>query len=84
MAKFHNTNLEEQETIINIDYSSSKVNIYTCRKQVYIRLIKKLGQPHKLYYSNKKICAGSWEIPFENKKAITNILSRPTLIGNKQ
>lgn len=28
--------------------------------------------------------SGSWNIPFKDKKIITQILSRPTLIGGKQ
>ena len=84
MNKFYNTNLEEQETIINIDYSKSNVNIYTCQRAVYERLLKKLGQPYKLFYTNKKISGASWKIAFENKRIITQILSRPTLIGQRK
>ena len=84
MARFQNSSLEEQETIINIDYAASELSVYTCRKYVYDRLIKKIGQPTKVIYTSKKISGGRWNIPFTNKKTITQILSRPTLIGNKQ
>ena len=84
MNKFYKTNLEEQETIINIDYFASKVNLYTCQKTVYDRLIKKIGKPNKTYYTDKKISDASWQIPFEDKKSITQILSRPTLIDQRK
>ena len=84
MNKFYKSNLEEQETIINIDYFASKVNLYTCQKTVYDRLIKKIGEPNKTYYTDKKKSGASWQIPFEDKKSITQILSRPTLIGQRK
>lgn len=84
MAQFANTGSDEQETIINIDYSSSIVYVYTSQRTVYQRLVKKLGQPQNIGYIKNKIVSGSWNIPFKDKKIITQILSRPTLIGSKQ
>lgn len=84
MAQFANTSSDEQETIINIDYSSSIVYVYTSQRTVYQRLVKKLGQPQNIGYIKNKIVSGSWNIPFKDKKIITQILSRPTLIGGKQ
>lgn len=84
MNQFANTSSDEQETIINIDYASSVVYVYTSQKTVYQRLVKKLEQPDNIGYIKNKIVSGSWNIPFKNKKAITQILSRPTLIGSKQ
>ena len=84
MAQFANTGSDEQETIINIDYSSSIVYVYTSQRTVYQRLVKKLGQPQNIGYIKNKIVSGSWNIPFKDKKIITQILSRPTLICSKQ
>lgn len=84
MNKFNNTIPEEQETIINIDYPGSRVLIYTTQKSVYERLVKKIGQPLHIYYIHKKISGANWIIPFKDKKAITQILSRPTLIGQRK
>ena len=84
MAQFANTSSDEQETIINIDYSSSIVYVYTSQRTVYQRLVKKLGQLQNIGYIKNKIVSGSWNIPFKDKKIITQILSRPTLIGGKQ
>ena len=84
MTQFANTSSDEQETIINIDYSTSVVYVYTSQRTVYQRLVKKLGQPQNIGYIKNKIVSGSWNIPFKDKKIITQILSRPTLIGGKQ
>ena len=80
--KFFNALYEEQETNINIDYARSKASIYTSRESIYKRIQKKIGQPTKKYYTEGKISGVIWDIPFEDKKKITAILSRPTLIGN--
>lgn len=82
MNKFYNIDYEEQETIININYCKKEICLYTSRKAVYERIIKKIGEPTKKYYTDKRISGANWTIPFENKKSITTILSRPTLIGN--
>ena len=78
----YNTILEEQETLINIDYFSSEVKIYTSKKSIYERIIKKIGNPTKEYIYKNKRSGAEWKIPFKDKKKITAILSRPTLIGN--
>lgn len=80
--KFYNTDFEEQESIINIDYCKKQLHLYTCRKSAYDRILKKLGNPTNKYYTDKKISGANWIIPFSDKKSITTILSRPTLIGN--
>ena len=80
--KFYNTIYEEQETNINIDYFNSEVSIYTTRKSVYLRLLNKLGNPKKIYYTDKKINGAIWKLDFQDKKLLTSILSRPLLIGN--
>lgn len=82
MDRFYDVSLEEQETIINIDYYKKQVLIYTSRKVVYDRIVKKLGDPFKIYYSKGQISGANWIIPFKNKKNITSILSRPILIGD--
>ena len=82
MNKFYNTDYDEQETIINIDYYKKEVSLYTSRKAVNERIVKKIGEPTKKWYTDKMISCANWVIPFENRKSITSILSRPTLIGN--
>lgn len=79
---FYNTDYEEQETVINIDYFTSKFSVYTSRKSIYNRLLNKLGNPSKTYYTEKKISGANWIIPFSDRKKISTILSRPTLVGD--
>ncbi|MBO5179248.1 MAG: hypothetical protein J6B87_02750 [Clostridia bacterium] len=73
---------EERETIINIIYSESYVDVYTSHKNVYKRLCESLGEPQKKYPQENKISGGAWRIPFEDKKTINQALSRPILIGD--
>lgn len=79
---FFNTLLEEQETVINIDYSKSELSIYTNRKSIYLRILHKLGEPNEKFYIENKLCGARWIINFKDKKLITSILSRPLLIAN--
>ena len=79
--KFYNTNIEEQETQINIDYFSKTLNIYSSRKSIIQRLYNKLGNPTKADYINNSLTGASWNIPFSDKKKITIALSKPLLIG---
>ena len=82
MTKFYNTNPEEQETIINVDYGKREVHCYTSRYAVYDRLKAKIGEPTQTFYTNKKISGATWIIPFSNKKLLGNVFSRPTIVGS--
>ena len=84
MNAFYNTKIEEQETIITIDYSTREVYIYTSQKDVYRRIVKRIGQPNYTDFLKGKTVSGRWIIPFSERKMITQILSRPTLIGNRE
>lgn len=79
---FFYTIFEEQETIINIDYSKSEISIYTNRQSIYLRILHKLGEPNEKFYIENKLCGARWIINFKDKKLITSILSRPLLIAN--
>lgn len=76
------TNYEEQETQIGIDYAGSTVSIYTSRKATFNKLKSKLGEPSHIYYLKKNVSGATWKIPFSDKKKITTALSRPLLIGS--
>lgn len=82
MSKFYNTISEEQETIINVNYAKKEVNCYTSRYAVYDRLLAKLGEPTKTYYTQKKISGASWIVPISDKKKMAIIFSRTVIIGN--
>ena len=55
MKNFCNTDLDEQETIIHIDYFHKHVNAYTSKKSIYERLCRKIGNPQETYYTKNKI-----------------------------
>lgn len=82
MENFYNTAIEEQETVIIIDYFESKLKVYTSRKSIYKKICRKIGEPNETYYTNGKISGAKWDIPFSDKKTISAVLSRPTLIAN--
>lgn len=82
LKNFYLTDLKEQETIVNIDYYERIIFVYTCRKSVAERLKGKFGEPQKTYYTNNQISGVRYEIPFNMRKEISQILSRPLLIGN--
>jgi len=78
--KFNDTALEEQETTTNIDYFKKEARVYTSRKTIYNRYLKVLGEPTKIYYTNKKISGASWTLPFNDKK-VNYLFSKTILIG---
>ena len=79
--RYFNTLPEEQETIINLDYYSRTLHIYSSKKSVIQRLSIKLGEANKTDYIKNAITSAKWEIPFSDKKRINIALSRPILIG---
>ena len=81
MSKFYNTIPEEQETNVYIDHSKKKAKCYTSRYAVYNRLIKKLGEPTRVYKTDKKISGAMWEVPFSDKKRVKVLLSMTMIIG---
>lgn len=72
---------DEQETIINIDYCEKTINVYTSRKQVGERLIKKIGEPTNKYASNNKIYAVEYKRNLSDKD-VAKFLSKVLLIGS--
>ena len=82
IMKLYNTDFEEQETIIHIDYARSQIHLYSCRKTVIKKLKDKLGEPNKVYKIREQVSGASWTLTFEDKRKITSVLSRPTLIGS--
>ena len=78
--KFYNTDLEEQESMINVDYKNKTASFYTSRKTVYNRMLKEVGEPTQIYYIGEKITGGSWEIDFKDKN-INKIFSKTIIIG---
>lgn len=82
MEKFALNDVQEQETHFLIDYYEGQVKLYTTRKQVYERLLKKIGEPTITDKIKNEIVSATWVIPFSDKVKISKTLSRPLLIGN--
>lgn len=80
--KFYKTIIEEQETLTNVDYFGKSVRCYTSRQATYSRLKEKLGEPTHTYYTQSQISGAYWEVPFSDKKKLSVIFSRPTIIGS--
>ncbi len=79
--KYYNTSLDEQETIINIDYFEKNLYIYSSRKSIIERLKRKLGNPNKEYFTQELISGACWQISFQDKERIRVALSKMILIG---
>ena len=81
---FYKTSLEEQESLINIDYYGKEVIVYTSKKSIFIRIKNKIGEPSRIFNVKGQISGAEWRIPFKEKKKITSILSRHLLIGKRE
>jgi len=73
--------LDEQETLINVDYYEKKITVYTTRKSVAIRLQKKLGDPTKAYEHEGKISAVEYTRNLFDKD-VTKFFSKMLIIGS--
>lgn len=72
--------IEEQETIINIDYSRKSVILYTSKTTLMKRLTKEIGEADKVYTTKNKISGKEWETNFKDKKKLSKLISRPRLV----
>lgn len=82
--KFYKTNIEEQETLINIDYYGKEIIVYTSNRDILIKIKNKIGEPSRVFTVSGQISGAEWRIPFYDKRTITSILSRPLLIGKRE
>lgn len=71
---------EEQETIINIDYCEKIIKVYTTRKSVADRLLKKIGEPTKTYNNDDRIYAVVYERNLFDKD-VAKFFSKMLMVG---
>jgi len=71
---------DEQETIINIDYCEKNIKVYTTRKAVADRLLKKIGEPTKTYNNNDRIYAVFYERNLFDKD-VAKFFSKMLMVG---
>lgn len=77
--KWNNIPREEQETIINFDYLKKTINLYTTRYAVGNKLIKRVGQPTKINYTDNKVDGVQYQISM-NDSRVRKLLSITALI----
>ena len=73
--------LDEQECVINVDYYDKKITVYTTRKSVGVRLMKKLGEPSKVYEHEGKINAVEYTRNLFDKD-VAKFFSKMLIIGS--
>lgn len=71
---------DEQETIMNIDYCKKTISVYTSRKSVGERLIKKLGEPTRIDRRNNLVSGITYERSLFDKD-VSKFFSKMLLIG---
>ena len=72
--------LDEQETVIKVDYYEKKITVYTNRKSVGVRLQRKLGYPTKIYEHEGKISAVEYTRNLFDKD-VAKFFSKMLIIG---
>lgn len=78
--KWENIPMEEQETIMNIDYYEKTITIYTSRKSVSERLERKIGEPYKVNTNGEKITSVEYKGKLSDKQ-INKYFSKMLLVG---
>lgn len=79
--EFKITPLDEQETTMRVDYCDRKITVYTSRKSVGVRLMKKLGDPTKIYEHDGKISAVEYTRNLFDKD-VAKFFSKMLIIGS--
>ena len=82
--KWHIIPVDEQETLINIDYCEKFVKVWTSRGVVGKKIIKKIGKPDSLNTINGVTSDAEWVIPFNERKRIIKVLSIGVLLMIKK
>lgn len=55
--------IEEQETMISIDYAMKEIVIYSTRASVVNRMIRQGYEPTKTFYLDNEPCGAEWRYP---------------------
>ena len=76
--------IDEQETIINLDYFEHKMKIYTSNQPTAKRLQKRIGESTETFYTNEKISGKSWTITFDERETIKKAISLGSLLTMNQ
>ena len=71
---------DEQETFLTIDYYEKTIEVYTSRKSVADRLLKKVGEPTQKYECDGRIYAVCYKRNLFDKD-VSKFFSKMLLIG---
>lgn len=82
--KWKSIPIDEQETIIHLDYIDKILQVYTTNQATSKRLEKKLGEPMKEDYIQEMIASTTWRIPFQEREKLKKVLSLGSLITKHQ
>lgn len=72
-------NKNEMETTINVLYSEEMISIYTNKVNLQRQLNKILGEPTKEDKRKKSIVGSSWDIPFNEKSKISQMILKANI-----
>lgn len=76
---WNNIPREEQETVVNFDYSDKTIHLFTTRYSVANRLARRIGEPNKTNYSNNKIDSVEYKMSMGDNR-VRKLLSMSALI----
>lgn len=71
---------DEQETIISVNYFERTLTVYTSRRPTANRLIKKIGDPTLIHYSDGLVTGITYEKNLFDKD-ISKFFSKGLIIG---
>lgn len=78
--KWDSVPVDEQETIINIDYFDKTISVYTTKQSIANRLKKRLGEPDNIDKTNGNISGVNYVRKLSDNN-VRKMLSMSVLIG---
>lgn len=76
---YKEANKGETETTINVLYGEKVISIYTNKVELQKKLCKILGEPKKEYIKGRSIQGSIWDIPFNEKSKITQMILKANI-----
>ena len=72
-------NKSEMETTINVLYKEKIISLYTNKVDLQKQLRKAVGSPKKEYIIGRSVVGSMWEIPFCEKKKISQMILKANI-----
>ncbi len=77
--RYKEPNKTEEETTINVLYNEQVISLYTNKVDLQRKLNKTLGSPKKEYIIGKSVAGSRWEIPFNEKSKISQMILKANI-----